>query len=457
MIRLLSASLLAAAVGLTGVAGAAAPAQAATTPGKITAVTAKPGPGVGEVTITWEQSGTAATAFEVETGLTSFSPSPTSSLPTHGRSWKIFRAAGTARSLTLSADQVAAAGAPVGSANHLYFRLRAVRGTVQRWYPYLQTVGVKPAVPNAGTPLRVATFNVRTVHAKDDPRTWLQRVPDVARQIVKFNPGVVLLQELTPGRADGVSGSTKGLPRQTDSLQSTLKTVGGAKYALTRTTPYVKPGLDTNTQGTRVLYDTTRFDLLSNCTDKTATSSYSTSCSISLPIRAEDTGKDRRVAAYAELRERATGKRFFVVSAHLDARHSSTLSVEKTLDKLRADQARHIMRTIAQLNTAKLPVFFGGDLNAWQNNKVGYSAHDALVADGYYDTAAATKQVDITYSTMNSFATVMEPGTNGFGSRLDAILVKGVRGAVRWENVMARTDANRPSDHNMVVADVRLP
>ena len=43
-----------------------------------------------------------------------------------------------------------------------------------------------------------------------------------------------------------------------------------------------------------------------------------------------------RSAAYAEFEDRSTGKNFFVISVHLDERHSGNLSKEKSFDALRA-------------------------------------------------------------------------------------------------------------------------
>ena len=41
------------------------------------------------------------------------------------------------------------------------------------------------------------------------------------------------------------------------------------KYRLVRETPYVKPGVAHGSQGTRILYDTRRYSLISNCSEKT--------------------------------------------------------------------------------------------------------------------------------------------------------------------------------------------
>ena len=463
-----SAGTLTAAVLALGLGVIAVPLQTTTAvaavarPASFGTVTSAPGLKPGEVTISWTHDGANTTRYEVETGLTSFSRTDTS-LPLHGRGWKVFTAPASARSLTLTADQTAAAGAAVGSANHLYFRLRAVNATSAgqtfRDYPYLQTVGVAPAVPAAtGTPVRVGSFNIRSARFLTDDRVWLERVSDVAGSIIDNKLGVVALQELGPGRADGVTGSTTGYARQTESLVTELTNQGASRYKLIRTTPYVKAGTVTATQGMRILYDTSKYTMLSKCVNTTDGSAYSSSCTVTLPIRptGDDSG-DRRKATYAKFADKASGERFYFVSVHLDHRHSSTVAVEKTYDALRAAQVKAAIDGVASENTENLPVILGGDLNTWQNNKVGYSAHNVLIENGFYDTAAAQKHTDLRFTTMNGFEpTLSDPGA-GFGSRLDAVLAKGITGASYWENVMDVTDSTRPSDHNMVFADIRLP
>ena len=129
-------------------------------PGASAAVTARPGPGPGQVTFSWKQDGSHTTAFIIETGLTSFKVGDPN-LPDHGRAAKYFAVASGRRSVTLSAAQVASAGASAGSANHLYYRLKAMNktrsGTTYRDWPYLQSVAVAPATPSrSGAALRVA-------------------------------------------------------------------------------------------------------------------------------------------------------------------------------------------------------------------------------------------------------------------------------------------------------------
>jgi endonuclease/exonuclease/phosphatase family metal-dependent hydrolase len=454
-------------VSLAAVAAAPTASATVSTPGAISSVVAVPGPAAGQVTFTWAASGASTTAFVIETGLTTFKVGDPV-LPDHGRHTTYFTMASNRRSITLSAAQVASAGAGTSSANHLYYRFKAVNqtasGTAVRTWPYLQNVAVKPGTPaSTGTALRVATFNVRTATAAAGVTPWTSRVAGIARTILSRRPGVVGLQELGIGRADGsTSPSTTTSLTQVRSLLDTLAAQGGGRYQLVRSTRFVAPGTPEAIQGARILYDTSRYQLVSSCPERSdslplSNNSWSSSCSVALPMLTGDSSWTRRRATYAVLADRTTGRRFYVVSAHLDQRHSTASTTELSYERLRAAQVRAVLARVDSLNTGHLPVVLAGDLNTYQNNQGGYDAHDTLVSAGFYDTAAAVTQVNPRYTTMNHFAcTLTVPGT-GWGSRLDVVAVRGVWGASRWENVLATTDCSRPSDHNMVVADIRLP
>lgn len=465
--NLLIPATLAAALAGSAVSAAPAAYGAPATPGAITSVTSTPGPYAGQVTFTWQASGANTTGFVIETGLTTFKVGDPV-LPDHGRGTKYFTVAGNRRSVTLTAAQIASAGAPAASANHLYYRFKAVNqtksGTAVRNWPYLQNAIVRHGTPSTrGTALRVATYNVHTATASAGVRPWTARVPGIAKTILSRDPGVVAVQELGIGRADGSTTPTAlDSVTQVQSLLSALRAQGGARYQMVRSTRFVAPGTAEGIQGARILYDTSRYRLVSPCPERSDTNalsnnSWSSSCTVLLPMLAGDSPWSARRASYAVLAERASGKQFYVVSAHLDQRHSTNLTTERTYERLRATQVRTVMDRINQLNTGKLPVVLAGDLNAYQNNQGGYDAHDALVAAGYYDTAAAATQINRRYTTMNHFACTLAVPGSGWGSRLDVVTVKGVWGAPRWENVMAVNDCARPSDHNMVVADIRLP
>jgi endonuclease/exonuclease/phosphatase family metal-dependent hydrolase len=463
-LRLLIAAVLGTAVAATMVAPAAQ-AAAPPTPGRITAVSAVPGPGAGQITFTWKQDGSNTTSFAIETGLTVFSTTDPS-LPDHGRSSKTFILAKYRRSITLSASQVASAGASLGSANHLYYRFRATNhtaaGTSTRVWPYLQSVGLRPvSAPTTGTLLRVATFNVHTSTTMAGFPSWQSRVGKVADTILSRNPGVVGLQELGITRADGSPTASLTAQTQAQSLVATLAAKGAGRYKLVRTTRYVAPGSASAIQGARILYDSSRYRLVSSCPDTTNGAIWSSSCIVPMRLKAGDSEWVRRHAAYATLADLGTGSQFMVVAAHLDQRHSTNATTDRAYETLRAAQVADILARVNSVNTAGLPVVLAGDLNTYQTNVGGYPAHDTLVSAGYYDTAAAVTQVNLRYSTMNHMScTVAIPKTGsfpGWGSRIDVIMVKGLGGAVRWEDVVVPSQCARASDHNMVVADIRLP
>jgi len=318
-------------------------------------------------------------------------------------------------------------------------------------------VAAVAAAASASRLVRIATFNVRTARATDDKRSWLQRAPDVANEILTRKAHVVLLQELGPGRADGKTGTLQGHARQTDSLMSLLNKRGGSRYRIVRALPYFAPGTKHGTQGARIIYDSTVVSLITRCPEKTGTRSYNTSCAFDLPIAAGDSKEKLRSAAYAEFADRRNGHHFFVVSAHLDSRHSGNNTTEKKYNNLRAAQAAAVATRLAKVNTRKVPVVFGGDVNSWRNDRGNFAPYRALRAKGYSDTAIARVRINFAYSTVNHFDTTLKPSKSSAGGvRLDVVLVRGAKGTTRLENKMARVDATRPSDHNMVLADILL-
>lgn len=428
-------------------------------PGPFTQVVATPGPGVGQITISWKQDGSYTTYFRIETGLTTFSK-VSADLPRSGRNPKLFYPNAKTRSYTFTVKQLTAAGAHLESGNHLYYRIFAVnRGTaglVTRQHAFLQAMMPKPRPATAGTTLRVATFNVRTARATTDERSWLQRAPDVAREIEGERPGVVALQELSPGRADGRTGSLTGSVRQTDSLVSSLRRTSGSTYRLVRATSYVRPGDAQGSQGARILFDTSRLILRSVCPESSPAGPYSASCTVTLPLLASDSTSLQRKAAYAEFEDRNTGRRFLFVSAHLDERQSSVLATGRRYDQLRGDQVAAVLDRVDKINTSHLPVVFAGDINSWQANRSGHTAHDFLVAKGYVDAASANGKVNLQYPTYNAFVRTLAVGNQGYGNRLDVLMINGGRGINSIRNVTAKDDASRPSDHNLVVSDLVL-
>ena len=444
---------------LVAVFSAALPATASASskPGSVSSVVASPGAAVGQIKVSWKASGSRTDKFWIETALTPFGSEG------EGRGSQTFSVGASKRSTTLSAASVAKAGAAPATGNHLYIRVVAVDVAKGRSHPgkasdlVATTARALPAAAApAGSPLRVASYNIRSAkYDGADKRDWAQRASGVAADIVKTNPGIVAIQEASPARF--------GAMRQTESLQSALINAdpGMGRYTLTRTTIYNPNGTPHGSQAARIAYDSSRYRLLSLCTDTTLVNGvvrdWSTSCSFDLPVLPGDAPTWIRSAAYAEFADIKTGKPFLVVSAHLDYRHSKNTKTEAALNDLRGRQAATIWANMNLIRKVGEPVIVAGDFNASQADGGGNAPHDYLVGQGFYDAAGAVQQVNTEFPSLNHFDKVLPEDPQGYGRRVDQILVYGAPGSNRFVQVVKQTNPARNSDHNMVYADIALP
>lgn len=318
------------------------------------------------------------------------------------------------------------------------------------------TVQTEAAIRRTTT-LRAAAFNVRTSRAdRGTSRHWLHRALSVAEEIKSHDPGVVAIQELGPGRADGKKTKLRGALRQTESLQKALQSVGAGKYRVVRLTAYVKPGKPSGTQGGRMVYDTKRYRLVTTCKETTGKSNYNPSCSIPLPTLSSEGATRRRHGAYAEFEDKQTGQNFFVISVHLDERHSGSLSKERELDELRRAQASAAYRKVEALNRRGHPVILAGDINSWRTKRGSHAPYDYLTSQGFQDAVTAESQINSSYPTVNHWKQTLRANAPGRQVALDVVMVKGASSFKHYENVMKAVDPSRPSDHNMVISDMVL-
>lgn len=434
-------------------AGLPASASASSKPGAVKSIVASPGAAVGQIKVSWKASGSRTDKFRIETALTPFGSS------NDGRDAHTFTVSGSKRSTTLSAKKVAQAGAAPATGNHLYIRVVAVTKSGSRKGKASDLVATTSrALPAAavGAPLRIASYNIRSAkYDGDDKRDWAERAPGVAADILKVNPGIVAIQEASPGRF--------GSMLQTESLQAALIAADPAKarYTITRTTVYNPGGTPHGSQAARIVYDASRYQLLSACTDTTsvggALQNWSNSCSFDLPILPGDAPTWKRSAAYAEFADLATGKPFLVVSAHLDYRHSGDKAFESKLNDLRRLQAATIWANMNLIRKVGEPVVVAGDFNASQADTGGNGPHDYLVEQGFYDAAGAVQQANLELPSLNHFDKVLKEDPQGYARRVDQILVYGAPGSNKFKQLVEQKNPARNSDHNMVYADVVLP
>ena len=336
------------------------------------------------------------------------------------------------------------------------FALAATPQLAAEAAPTAAAAPVTATAAASGTTVRFATFNVRTSRAdRGTSRHWLHRVFSVSREIKSRNPGIVALQELGPGRADGKKAKIKKSLRQTQSLVKALRSVGAGQYRLARTTAYVAPGTSHATQGARILYNANKYRLVSKCRDTTNGKNYSKSCSMDLPVKSGDSKSKRRSAAYAEFEDRRTGKNFWVISVHLDNRHSGSLRKEKALDELRAAQTRAVYNRLESRAGSK-PILFGGDINSWRTKAGSHAPFNVLTNGGFRDSTRASSRIDARYPTVNHWKGTLKANAKGRQVALDVVMAKRAKRFNTYENVMKVVDSSRPSDHNMVVSDLVL-
>lgn len=432
-----------------------ASASAAGRPGAVTSVDVGPGAKAGQISVSWRASGTRTDRFRIETALTPFGS------PGGGRQAQTFTVGSSKRSYTLSAAKVRRAGAAPATGNHLYVRVVPVDLTrsgsrTGKASPVVATTSRAVAPTAVGSPLRIATYNIRSaMYDPEDRRDWSVRASGVAADILRAKPGIVAVQEASPARF--------GAMRQTESLQSALIRADPtmARYTLTRTTVYNPPGTPHGSQAARIAYDATRYQLLTPCSDVTVVGGvaqpWSTSCSFDLPVLADDSPLWKRSAAYAEFLDLASGRQFLVVSAHLDYRHSKKPAQEARYNELRRVQAATIWANMNLLRKPGELVVVAGDFNASQTDRGGNAPHDYLVSQGFYDAAGAKKQVNLALPSLNHFDTVLRKDPQGYARRIDQILVYGTVGAKRFVQVGKQRDSARSSDHNMIYADLVIP
>ena len=398
------------------------------TPDKLTSAKAVSGPLPGETTFVWQTTGRYTDHFTITTALTPFGGRHT---PKVGRNSRTFTAGGGRRSRTLTPAETAAAGAGLGTGRHLFFRIKAVNsnGTASKVqpYPYLRTATVRGQRSQlAGTHLRFGEYNVQLKVADVRHHRWRHRQHLVARSIARTRPAVLGIQELVPAMWTNDDGGI--------GLHASLRHAGAGSYRLTRTTSYFHRA----PQDTRILYDSSRVAMTSSCPTTRP------SCYIALP-----NPDHRLVAAWARFRDLASGQQFYVVSAHLS--HGNTAAT----DSLRGRQAEAIDAGIRAINTQGLPVVFATDANSSQTSKGVDAPHTALLRAGWYNALAAAKTVNGGYNTVNGYQFPQHRSPWGFGSMYDTIMTLHMPGADQFKQILAVSPG--PSDHNLVLADLRLP
>ena len=340
--------------------------------------------------------------------------------------------------------------------------------TLALWPTAPATAGTLPSAPAAASvSLNVATFNVRCANCSKSStnsreRPWEVRRDVIVKQILSQDLDVLGLQEASPGilASPRISQFEDLLNR----LGSGFAVTDSSRYNCTRTdTTFTTCGAFQDrgaSQDSRIFYRTGRLNL---------------QASGSLRLDTRSVGKgSARYMAWAQFKDKKTGKSFIFATAHFEP-GSSSAAIET-----RVVQVKKAIARLASVNDKKLPIIWGSDLASSKLSAAGNSSYDAFISAGYTDPLGnsykantvtsktyAEKRINEEYFTLNNFAA--KPNdyvSRGYklGAHLDYILIKNAKRVrvTEWEQVLSLTDAGNfagaiPSDHNMVRATVVLP
>ncbi|MGI9156801.1 MAG: endonuclease/exonuclease/phosphatase family protein [Marmoricola sp.] len=296
---------------------------------------------------------------------------------------------------------------------------------------YSPTKWIKaPVVPTPAASLpkvTIGTFNVRTwnaEHSASEARSWRNRRAEVVRTIESSGAGVVALQE-----ASGATEPAYGNVRQWTNLAGMLP----SRWRLADDQPYKDDaghpaeGL----QGTRILYDSTRYSELDHGV-------------------VDSRGLPRMTwTPWVELQDKASGKHFHVLSVHL------TRGVDRpgnhTLYNFRLAQARDVIGLAKRLSTDGNEVFVAGDFNSTALILPNNGVHRKFVKAGFFDAFATRSVANGQYPTTNDFEFPVIPTP----IRRDYIMSYGpLHGSYWYKNLAYRSGAHVASDHFMQVAQL---
>jgi len=313
------------------------------------------------------------------------------------------------------------------------------------------------ASQTSAAPLRIASFNIRNAnsytHQKNE-KHWEDRRGTVVSLVRGEDLDVLAVQEATQGMLhDPASG---GKVNQYEDLVNRL---GGA-WQVTNENHYncvnaASPNRCTYryngaSEGNRILFDASRVQLLAQG-------------SKILPV---PKGKGDNYMAWAQFRQRSSGKEFLVSNLH-------TVGTDKDY-KIKNSQAATALAELKAHNPSGLPMVALGDWNSSRFERPSNGPYDTYVEAGFSDPlgqtyrthslarATVAKKTRVWLNSSNPTWARTAPNHKewGLGSYIDYILTTKMH-VSEWETV-ARLDSRGryvgtiPSDHNMVRVTVTL-
>lgn len=312
----------------------------------------------------------------------------------------------------------------------------------------------------AFAPLRVASYNILCANCSSD-YPWSTRRKPLVSAIKAQNLDVLGVQEASQGLTVGADGRSKA---QFDDLLALL----GDDYAITNSYRYnceksTSPNNCTvkyrgASADVRIIYNSDRVQLLRQG---------------SLQFDAQDPAHTKRFMAWAELRQRTTGKRFLVANTHLDPYDDAAGSTFHY--DLRAAQTRELVAEVKRKNSSGLPVVIVGDFKSSKYASPRNAPYEVVTRAGFVDplgnvpdssvparTATVERRIGTEYNTKNNLLSSPPRSVYLNGSVIDYIYADDRVRVAEWQTVVdvnaaGRFAAKPPSDHNMVRVTLYLP
>ena len=266
------------------------------------------------------------------------------------------------------------------------------------------------AAAQAPAPLNVMSFNIRYGTANDGDNRWELRRDAVVETIESFRPDVLGVQEALHFQLEELVAA---MPQYDLIGVGRSDGVQAGEYAA-------------------ILVDTSRLEILGQDT-------FWFSDTPDVPGSTSWGNDITRICTWARLRDRASGRSFYVFNVHWD--HRSQPSRERSGELL--------LRAIAQRRFDGDPVIVTGDFNAGETNPAFrqlLQAPEIALSDTFRSIHPDASEV----GTFNGFE-----GTTS-GEKIDAVLASGQWEVVAAEIASAARQGRYPSDHFPVTATLRF-
>lgn len=264
------------------------------------------------------------------------------------------------------------------------------------------------AAAGARDELRVVTFNIRYGTAPDGDNAWPKRSGLVVEVIRDLRPAVLGIQEALAFQLDEISEALS------------LRVIGVGRDDGIREGEFAA-----------ILVDPSRLDVLDHDT-------FWFSDTPETPGSTSWGNRVTRICTWARLRDRASGRSFYLFNLHWD--HESQPSRERS--------AGLLLERIATRDHPDDPVIVTGDFNAGEMNPAFRALVDATTV-GLRDTFRERHPDARRVGTFNGFEGQRD------GDKIDAILVSEGWCVAEADIVRIARGGRFPSDHFPVTATVR--